>query len=49
MLFKVEATKENQYGYTNRLTQVREATNAYSLSEQLKKEGWINSIIRKVN
>ncbi len=49
MLFKVESSRINEYGYISRSIQLREAKNAYSLSEQLKKEGWTSNTIRKIN
>ena len=48
MRFRIQASKINQYGYTTRLTQVREAKNAYEVSEQLKEKGWSNIVIREV-
>ena len=49
MVFKVEAERINQYGMKEIMIATREAKNAWEVSETLRKEGWVNNIIREIN
>jgi len=48
MLFKVESSKLNEYGYAVKSTGIRRAFNAWELSEELRKEGWLCSTIKQI-